>query len=55
MENKFDGRIAPSPVLAVAGTFCSITESYGSARPKTPLKTGDRGSESTLVAAAAEV
>ena len=53
--NRLEGRMAPSRVLVVVTeTFCSMMEFAGKASPITPVKTGDRGSASTVVAAAAE-
>jgi hypothetical protein len=55
MPRSFEENGAPSRLLPFTGVMeCAMRESRGSARPRTPLNSYSRGSESTLVAAAVE-
>lgn len=54
VSNKLEVNEAPSLPFPDAGvTDCAIREFEGSARPRMPLNSCSRGSDSTLVAAAA--
>jgi len=53
LPNKLETNEAPSRLLPDTGVMdCAIRELEGRARPKMPLNSCSRGSESTLVAAA---
>jgi len=55
IEKRLDAHAAPSGVLLVTGGIISaMMELSGRARPKMPLKLGERFSPATLVAAADE-
>lgn len=52
-EKRLEAQAAPSGVSVVtAGISCVITELRGSAKPRIPLKLGERGSFATSVTAA---
>jgi len=53
IEKRLEAQAAPSGELLVTGGICSaMMELRGSARPKIPLKSGERSSFVTLEAAA---
>jgi hypothetical protein len=55
IPRRLDENGAPSRPFPITGVMeCAIRESRGRARPRTPLNSCSRGSESTLVAAAVE-
>lgn len=55
MEKRLDAHAAPSGELSVTGgMFSAMIEFRGSARPRMPWKSEERGSLVTLVAAAAD-
>lgn len=52
---RFDAKTAPSGASdVVAGSCWAMTELRGRARPRMPSNSYSRGSESTIVAAAAQ-
>lgn len=54
VSNKLEAKEEPSRPSPDPGVMdCAIRESEGSARPRMPLNSCSRGSDSTLVAAAA--
>lgn len=54
MLNKLEANEAPSRLFPDTGVIdCAIREFEGRARPRIPLNSCSRGSDSTLVAAAA--
>ncbi len=53
MVNRLEANMAPSGALFVVGCICSsMTELSGKAKPRTPLKSPERGSSLTVEAAA---
>jgi hypothetical protein len=46
IPNRFEGKAAPSGVFPITGGICwAMMELRGRARPRTPLKEDDRGSD----------
>lgn len=53
MEKRFEAQAAPSGALLVSGGIVSATmELSGGARPRIPVRTGERGSLDTATTAA---